>query len=253
MLTGHQNQAITTLPEFFKSVRQLKGLSMLSAAQGGKLNAANASRLERTTLRPTPDTLDHMSHPHAWGCPWQSPADNRTFLRRLAAEFTGQREYGETGLYFVRPLVPLVRQQWHTVSAAREVIELWPALKLPGWRPIPNQPAPAAVDPLWWWAADEGYQAGRDAVNRAQAEAWDARWLHAVSGESEEDKRFLTQLIVSRVVVGANQLASEWLPDKEESRGAPDEHDWWERYHDKVMKLNQEDQALIQSFINRLS
>ncbi len=243
---------IASLPEFFRRVRQLKGHAVLALARVAKLNAANASRLERVTLRPTPDTLDRMAHPSAWGCPWWGPTENRRFLRRMAVELTGSREYGTEGMYFVRPIIPIVREHWFVSSAAREVVELWPALGLPGWRPGPNEPAGSVADPVWYWAADEAHRlGGRD------AKGWDARWTAAARGDAKS-LDYVVHLIVSHVSAGATRLANGWQPEEknEDERNetrARENIDWWERYHERVLNLPRQNQLLVKMLIDQLT
>ncbi len=239
---------ITTLPEFFRRVQSLKGLSLDVLARAAGINAANASRLSRSTLRPSPQTLDAMAVREAWGCPWWSAQENREFLRRLAVELTGSTNYGEIGLYFVRPLVALVRSQWFVPSSSREIVQLWPALGLPGWHPAPAKPADPIADPIWWWAADETYRLDDSDSNPS----WSARWTTAAA-EPGALRDHIIALAISHVAAGASRLSTGQIPADEPPAADSADTDWWQRYHDRVLSLPPSDQFLIKSLIDRLS
>jgi transcriptional regulator with XRE-family HTH domain len=152
-----------SLTEYFRDVRTLKGLGLPTIAESTGFHTSNLSRIERSVHRPTPDTLDRLAAPDAYGCPWWSAADNALFLRALAYHLTQAPSYA-----------PRQAEWWPTdvttaVSGAGVIVrgttwahsvrwpalmEIWPALGLPGWQPptsLQESSPPAVTRPMWLW------------------------------------------------------------------------------------------------------
>lgn len=244
-------QSIASLPEFFREVRRLKGTNLVAVAGATGLNPSTISRLERSTSRPALETLEHLAHRTAYGCPWWSVMENQTFLRALGQEFTGLAEYAADPLalramYFVRPIIPHVSRLWFTVSAAREVLSEWPGLGLPGWKPAADTSAPTLAEPLWWWSAYETYRA----VEEHGGSAWSAKWTAAVTDTTSP----LLGMVVGGVAHAAAKLGSGWQPTEEEPEAVADQDPviWWDRYREAVLELPLSDQVLIKMLVERL-
>ena len=154
-----------SLTEYFRDTRTLKALGMPTIADATGFHTSNLSRIERSVHRPTVDTLDRLSTRAAYGCPWWSVPDNARFLRALAYHLTESTQYAPRDMEWWPADMTLAVSAagvitqgttWSHSVRWSDLVELWPALNLPGWQPdvqLADHPAAVMTRPLWLWGA----------------------------------------------------------------------------------------------------
>lgn len=154
-----------SLTAYWRDTRRLKGLALPSIAEATGFHTSNLSRVERSVHRPTVDTLDRLSAPSAYGCPWWSYSENQIFVRAFAYYLTKSALYAPRDLEWWPPdmqgavaaaSVIASGSTWSHSVRMPSLVEVWPALGLPGWVPSTeqsNEPPPAVTGPLWLWGA----------------------------------------------------------------------------------------------------